>query len=113
MRAGGRGTCSSVTGLNARWIVALYQACAAGNWGQAAELEAPVARLMREALIPMVREDGLMDSAVDRAQRIVGGGDIGLACQGPYRSATPDHVRRLREWCAAHAPQLLAGHGSG
>lgn len=108
IRAGGRGTYSSVTGLNARWIVALYEVCANGNWDRAAELEAPIARLMHEALIPMVRDDGLMDSAVDRVQRIVGGGDVGLICQGPYRSATPEHVRRLRDWCAARAPQLLS-----
>lgn len=108
-RVGGRGTYSSVTGLNARWIVALYEACARGDWERAAELEAPVARLMHEALIPLVREAGLMDSAVDRLQRIIGGGDVGLACQGPYRSATPEHLRRLREWCAAHVPELLTG----
>lgn len=106
-RAGTRGTYSSVTGLNARYVVALYDACAAGRWDEAMRLEAPVARLMTEALIPMVRDEGFMDSAVDRVQRIVGGGDVGLACQGPYRSATPLHVDRLRAWCAANAPELL------
>jgi dihydrodipicolinate synthase/N-acetylneuraminate lyase len=106
-RAGGHGTYSSVTGLNARWVVSLYQACAAGDWAIAAKLQEPIERLMNQALIPMVREDGLMDSAVDRVQRIVGGGSVGLRCQGPYRSATSDHVRRLREWCANHAPELL------
>lgn len=106
-RAGAKGTYSSVTGLNARWIVSLYEACAAQDWGRATRLEAPVARLMNEALIPMVREDGLLDSAVDRVQRIVGGGAVNLICQPPYRSATPGHVERLRAWCRREVPELL------
>ena len=105
--AGGTGTYSSVTGLNARRVVELYDLCAAGRFDEARALQKAVSRLIFEALLPMVKDEGLLDSAVDRVQRIVGGGDVGLACQKPYRSATPQHVERLRTWLREQAPILL------
>ncbi len=107
VEAGGRGAYSSVTGLNARAMVELYNLCASGQFDVAQPLQNMIHRLMFEALIPMVKKEGLLDSAVDRVQRMVGGGDVGLACQKPYRSATPQHVERLRRWCETNAPLLL------
>jgi len=104
--AGGRGTYSSISGLNARRIVALYELAAAGRRDEAAPLQDDVRRYTFDLLVPMVRE-GLWDSAVDRVQRVAGGVDVGLCCQRPYRSATPEHVERLRAWCRQHAPSLL------
>jgi dihydrodipicolinate synthase/N-acetylneuraminate lyase len=104
--AGGRGTFSSIAGLNARRIAELYELAASKKCGEAAPLQDDVRRYTFELLVPMVRE-GLWDSAVDRVQRIAGGVDVGLRVQPPYRSATPEHVKRLKVWCRQHAPSLL------
>lgn len=106
LRAGGRGTYSSITGLNARRVVALYELAAAGRFDEARPIEEELHRYTLELLVPMVRE-GLWDSAVDRVQRMAGGVDVGLRCQAPYRSATPEHIERLIAWCRAHAPALI------
>ena len=55
----------------------------------------------------MVKEDGLWDSAVDRVQRVAGGGVVGLRCQSPYRSGTEAHVKRLLAWTRKNTPELL------
>lgn len=106
MAIGGRGTYSSITGLNARLVVKLYEQTVAGRFDEARTWEELLRRYTFELLVPMVRE-GLWDSAVDRVQRVAGGVDVGLRCQGPYRAATPEHVERLKSWCRANAPQLL------
>jgi dihydrodipicolinate synthase/N-acetylneuraminate lyase len=106
LAAGGRGTYSSITGLNARRVVELYELAAAGRAAEATILQDAIRRYTFELLVPMVRE-GLWDSAVDRVQRMAGGVDVGLRCQGPYRSATPQHVERLLAWCRQNAPELL------
>jgi dihydrodipicolinate synthase/N-acetylneuraminate lyase len=107
--AGGRGGYCSITGFNAPKVVELYQHCFAGRFEEARPLAQAMGRYLREVLIPMVKE-GLWDSAVDRIQRVAGGGGVGLRCQSPYRSGTPEHVQRLIEWCRAHTPQLLPLH---
>ncbi len=40
-------------------------------------------------------------------QQIAGGFEIGLRCQGPYRSGTRAHVQRVIDWCRINAPALL------
>ncbi len=106
LRAGGRGTYSSIVGLNARQVARLYELGAAGRFDEAKSLAEDIRRYTFELLLPMVRE-GLWDSAVDRVQRVAGGVDVGLRCQGPYRSATPEHVERLVSWCRQNTPNLL------
>lgn len=106
MQAGGQGAYSSIAGFNARRTVALYELCEAGSFDEAAPLQEEIRRYTFELLMPMVRE-GLWDSAVDRVQRVAGGVDVGLRCQGPYRSATPEYVTRLLAWCRANTPGLL------
>ncbi len=106
MQIGGRGTYSSIAGLAPRLVVDLYELCAADQSDRAAPIAQQIARYVDEVLRPMLAE-GLMDSAIDRVQRVVGGMDVGLRCQGPYRSATPQHVARLKQWCEQHAPQML------
>lgn len=108
MPAGGRGGYCSITGLNARFVVKCHNLCAAGKFNEAQPYHQTIKRLLDEALLPMNRDEGLFDSAIDRIQRIVGGGDVGLRCQGPYRSGTQAHVRRVKDWCRANAPELLA-----
>lgn len=108
MPNGGRGGYCSITGLNARFIVEYYNLCAAGNFEQAKGHHLIVKRLLDKALLPLNRNDGLWDSAIDRVQRVAGGGDIGIRCQAPYRSATPAHVEQVKQWCRANAPQLLS-----
>ncbi len=107
MPHGGRGGYCSITGLNTRYVVEYYNLCAAGKFEQAKGHAETIGRLLNEALLPLNRNEGLWDSAIDRLQRVIGGGDVGLRCQGPYRSATSAQVERVREWCRVNAPQLL------
>lgn len=109
MPAGGRGGYCSVTGLNAKYVVEYYNLCAEGKFEQAKGPAQIIKRLLDEALLPLNRNDGLWDSAIDRIQRVVGGGDVGLRCQGPYRSGTPQQAEAVRQWCRENAPQLLRG----
>lgn len=106
--AGGRGGYCSITGLNARFVVKCHNLCEAGKFKEAEPYHRTIKRLLDEALLPMHHNEGLFDSAIDRVQRVAGGGDVGLRCQGPYRSGNPEHVRRVKEWCRANAPELLA-----
>lgn len=105
--AGGRGGYCSITGFNAPKVAELYELCAAGRLAEATPLADALRRYLHEGLVPMVRDEGLWDSAVDRVQRVAGGGVVGLRCQSPYRSATPQHVKRLLAWCKKNAPELL------
>jgi dihydrodipicolinate synthase/N-acetylneuraminate lyase len=104
---GGRGGYCSITGLNAKFVVDYYSLCAAGKLEQAKGHHITIKRLLDEALLPLNRIDGLWDSAIDRVQRVLGGGEVGLRCQAPYRSATTEQVERVRQWCLQNAPFLL------
>ncbi len=109
--AGGRGGYCSITGLNAGQVVELYTLCAAGRLAEAKPLALALNRYTYEALVnPLVKEAGLWDSAIDRIQRVAGGGVVGLRCQSPYRSGTEQHVKRLIAWCRKHTPELLPPH---
>ncbi|MBS0662975.1 MAG: dihydrodipicolinate synthase family protein [Verrucomicrobia bacterium] len=108
--AGGRGGYCSITGFNAPKVVELYELCAAGRLREAKPLAEAMRRYLHEALIPLVREEGLWDSAVDRIQRVAGGGVVGVRCQSPYRSGTEQHVKRLIAWVRRHTPELLPAH---
>lgn len=107
MRHGASGTYSSVAGMNPRLVLAIYEYCVAGRFDLAEPLQSAVRRLMTEMIYPIAQESGLLDSALDRLQRVVGGGSIGLRCQPPYRSATEQDVERVRSWCMREAPILL------
>jgi dihydrodipicolinate synthase/N-acetylneuraminate lyase len=107
MRLGGSGTYSSVAGLNAGLMLGIYNHCARGEFDQAEPLQDAVRRLMHEVLHPMSESEGLVDSALDRIQRELGGGKVGLRSQKPYRAATSAHVEQVRSWCKQHAPALL------
>ncbi len=113
MRLGACGTYSSVAGLNAGVMLAIHGHCAAGRFDLAEPLQDAVRRLMHEAIYPIAQEDGLLDSALDRIQREVGGGQMGLRCQSPYRSPTQAHVERVRQWCERESPALLSKKISG
>jgi dihydrodipicolinate synthase/N-acetylneuraminate lyase len=111
MRHGGRGTYSSVAGLNAGVMLSIYDYCAAGKFDLAEPFQNAVRRLMHELLHPLGVSDGLMDSALDRLQRMAGGGRVGLRCQKPYRSASEIHLQQLVEWCRRETPILLEKSG--
>jgi dihydrodipicolinate synthase/N-acetylneuraminate lyase len=108
--AGGRGGYCSITGFNAAKVVELYTLCAAGRLQEAKPLAEVMSRYLHEALIPLVQKEGLWDSAIDRIQRVAGGGVVGVRCQSPYRSGTEQHVKRLIAWCRKHTPELLPPH---
>ena len=109
--AGGRGGYCSITGFNVAKVVELYQLCDAGRMKEAKPLAEALHRYLYEALVnPLVKEAGLWDSAIDRIQRVAGGGVVGLRCQSPYRSGTDAHVKRLIAWCRKNTPELLPPH---
>jgi 4-hydroxy-tetrahydrodipicolinate synthase len=109
--AGGRGGYCSITGFNARKVVELYTLCAAGRHDEAKPLADAMHRYLFEALVnPLVKEAGLWDSAVDRIQRVAGGGVVGLRCQSPYRSGTEKHVKQVIAWVKKNTPELLPSH---
>jgi 4-hydroxy-tetrahydrodipicolinate synthase len=109
--AGGRGGYCSITGFNAPKVVELYNLCAAGKLKEAKPLADAMHRYLYEGLVnPLVKEAGLWDSAVDRIQRVAGGGVVGVRCQSPYRSGTEQHVKRLIAWVRKHTPELLPAH---
>ncbi len=108
--AGGRGGYCSITGFNAPKVVELYSLCAAGRLKEAKPLAASLHRFLHEALLPLVKNEGLWDSAIDRIQRVAGGGVVGLRCQSPYRSGTEAHVKRVIAWCRKNTPELLPPH---
>ena len=62
--AGGRGGYCSITGFNAPKVVELYALCAAGRLKEAKPLANSLRRFLYEALLPLVQNEGLMDSAV-------------------------------------------------
>jgi dihydrodipicolinate synthase/N-acetylneuraminate lyase len=107
MQLGACGTYSSVAGLNAQLMLAIYHYASQKRYELAEPLQDAVRRLMQEVLHPMGQEFSLMDSALDRVQRVVGGGEVGLRCQPPYRCATEEDVERVREWCEREEPVLL------
>lgn len=109
--AGGRGGYCSITGFNAVKVVELYNLCAAGRLDEAKPLADAMHRYLYEALVnPLVKEAGLWDSAVDRIQRVAGGGVVGVRCQSPYRSGTEKHVKGLIAWVKKNTPELLPAH---
>jgi dihydrodipicolinate synthase/N-acetylneuraminate lyase len=108
--AGGKGGYCSITGFNAPKVVELYTLCAAGRLREAKPLADAMHRYLYEALVPMVKKPGLWDSAIDRIQRVAGGGVVGLRCQSPYRSGTEADVKRVIAWCRKHTPELLPPH---
>jgi dihydrodipicolinate synthase/N-acetylneuraminate lyase len=110
MPAGGRGGYCSITGFNAPKVVELYNLCAAGRFEEAKPLSTALRRYLHEALIPLVQKEGLWDSAVDRIQRVAGGGVVGVRCQRPYRSGTQEHVERVIAWVRRDTPELLPPH---
>jgi len=105
--AGGKGGYCSVSGFNAKKVVELYRLCAAGQLREAKPLGDAMHRFVYEALVPLVTSDGLWDSAIDRIQRVAGGGDVGLRCQSPYRSGTMKHVKQVLAWCKKNTPELM------
>ena len=105
MPAGSRGCYSSFCGLNAKLVLRLYGLCAEGNWKEAEPLHRAVEKLL-VAVGPLI-EAGLLDSALDRAFRILGGREIGLECAGPYRSLTGQQLEDLRKNVLKLAPEWL------
>jgi hypothetical protein len=91
-----------------RKVVELYTLCAEGKLAEAKPLADAMHRYLHEGLVgPLVHEAGLWDSAIDRIQRVAGGGVVGLRCQSPYRSGTEKHVRQLIAWVKKNSPDLL------
>jgi 4-hydroxy-tetrahydrodipicolinate synthase len=108
--AGGKGGYCSISGFNTAKVVELYNLCAAGRLKEAKPLAGMIHRFLYEALVPLVTKEGLWDSAVDRIQRVAGGGDVGVRCQSPYRSGSEKHVKQVIAWCRKHTPELLPPH---
>jgi hypothetical protein len=78
-----RGCYRSWCGTNASFVLRLYELCAEEKWEGTKPLHESMDRLL-QSIMPLV--NGLMDSAIDRALYILGGGNVGLECVGPFRA---------------------------
>lgn len=105
--AGGRGGYCSVSGYNPQLVIDLYNLCDAGRYEDAKPIHEAIARMHKEVWHPPYIEQGFMDSALDRVQRMAGGIDVGLRCQSPYRSCTDKHVRGYLKWWKTHYPHYM------
>jgi dihydrodipicolinate synthase/N-acetylneuraminate lyase len=108
--AGGRGGYGSITGFNAERVVQLYRLCAEGRIREAELVSETIELFRMEAVIPLLSQAGLWDSAIDRIMRVAGGGDVGLRCQSPYRSGTQAEVESLVAFGRRRTPSLLPRH---
>lgn len=107
MPVGGMGCYSSLCGANADLVRNLYELCAQGKWEQAKPLDQSIHALLK-AVGPFI-DEGLLDSALDRAFRIIGGGtEVELECAGPYRSFTQKQFESLKSHLQANAPEWLS-----
>lgn len=107
MPVGGTGGYCSVTGFNVQAVVKLYELCRAGKYEEAKPIHEAIAKLHREMWKEPWIEAGYHDSALDRVQRVAGGGDVGLNCQRPYKSCEARHVEKYLAWVRQNAPFLL------
>lgn len=113
MPAGGRGGYCSVTGFNTRLVVDLYNLCAAGRYDEARPIHEAIHRMHKEVWRPPYIDEGFMDSALDRVQRMAGGVDVGLRCQSPYRSCSDRHLKAYLRWWKSNFPQYMPGRYKG
>jgi dihydrodipicolinate synthase/N-acetylneuraminate lyase len=104
--AGGTGGYCSVTGLNPQAVVRYYDLCRAGKLAEAKPYHDQMHRYIHELLLKWNRETGMLDSAIDRVQRVAGGVDVGVRCQGPYNTGSQKHVDELLAWVKQNAPLL-------
>lgn len=105
MPHGGMGCYSSLCGLKASLLLDLYELCLQREWEKAKPLHQSVMNLLT-AVGPMI-DNGLLDSALDRAFRILGGSDVGLECAGPYRSFTAAQLDQLHKAIQSLCPEWL------
>lgn len=76
----------------------------------ATEIETRFRRFLHDTMIPLARDHGLSDAALDKAMASAGGwGPIGPALLWPYSSATSEMVEAIRTSARHHVPDLLDG----
>lgn len=108
-RAGAKGACSSLIYWNPPFILSLWQQVEGRDW---AHVDATCFQLFRLFEFFSSSEGfasrGFTDSAGDRMGAAVGGFlKCSLRVRGPYPSAIPDDVKRLRQWYREHFPEML------
>ena len=108
-RAGAKGSCSSLVYWNPPLILSLWQQVGRGDW---ARVDATCLQLKKLFEFFDSGEGfalrGFTDSAGDRLGAAAGGFlKCSLRVRGPYPSALPDDVKRLRHWYHEYFPEML------
>lgn len=97
-------------------VACLSPAGAVHQWEQiktdpetAIDLEGRFRRFLHETMIPLARDHGLSDAALDKAMAAAGGWlPIQPALMWPYSGATDAMVAAIRASAEAHVPELLS-----
>ena len=88
-------------------MVLLWDLLEQGKYENAQKLNDAIDKLLHGHVLPLYTSRHLQDSTLDRLMRQQGGGDVGLRCQLPYRSATSHDLSAMHDFCQEHAPLLL------
>jgi len=104
---GASGGCSSLTYWFPRFVLETWSQVEARNWDEA-KRRCAVLHAVFSQLGVFFAGRGFTDSAYDRlGGALTGFLKGGLRCRGPYPSATPDDVAKLRAWCEQNHPELF------
>jgi dihydrodipicolinate synthase/N-acetylneuraminate lyase len=98
-------------------VACLLPAGAVRHWDLAATdpeaargVEDRFRRFLHETMIPLARDHGLSDAALDKAMATAGGwGPVGPDLLWPYSGATPGMVEAIRASAQELLPDLMEG----
>ena len=110
MMLGARGCCSSLVGLNPRFILRLYALAEQRQWEPALVLQQTAARFFMD-LHGLIGEMGVesMDPVVDKAMSVAAGGAGHQRTRAPYIGWPDEAVARLRRMVEERYPHLVYG----
>jgi dihydrodipicolinate synthase/N-acetylneuraminate lyase len=103
---GATGAYSSVVTANPYWMLEYFEACRTGNWSRAFQIQHEVAIFF--AGLDEFASPNLQDTACDRILgQLAGFLKCPLQSKGPYRTGTPEDLRRLRGYVRKKLPHIL------
>lgn len=104
---GAAGACSAMVYWNPQWVLDLWSHVEQQDWDFVSRANESIA-LLHQYLASEFAPRGFTDTAYDRMAGLAGGFLTGnLRNRGPYPSATPADVERLRQWFSKHFPEML------
>ncbi|SMY08899.1 dihydrodipicolinate synthase family protein [Flavimaricola marinus] len=78
----------------------------------ALDLERRFRQFLQSTMIPLARDHGLSDAALDKAMAAAGAwGAISPQLMWPYSSATPEMIAQIRKSALDHVPELIGVNG--